>query len=189
VAVELAARHRLQLYQCDTTIGKHGRANPDDSPLFNAFVVMDMDQRWLNRSPAVMLATFHGFQGEGFDLIGEDLLALDEDRPILAEGFRLLPRLVSPLLAYPHQAVWLLPTPGFRRAAFDGRGTTWDIPNKTSAPERALVNLMERDALFTDQLRAETRALLLPTIEVDTGLGVAELVNDVADRLNLAAGT
>jgi hypothetical protein len=176
----------MQLYQCDSTIGMHGRAKGEDAPLFNAFVAMDMDQRWLNRSPAVMLSTFHGFQGEGFDLIVEDLLALPEDRAVLAEGFRLLPRLVSPLLAHPNQAVWLLPTPEFRRRALEDRGSTWDIPNRTSDPKRALANLMERDARFTDGLRQEARALHLHTVEVDVGIGVDELVDDVADWLNLA---
>jgi hypothetical protein len=167
VAAELAARYSMQLYQCDATIGTHGRANPDDAPLFTAFVAMDMDQRWVNRSPGEMLSTFHGFQGETFALIVEDLLALGDQRPTLAEG------------------VWLLPTPRFRRAALDSRGSTWDIPNKTTDPERALLNLMERDALFTDELREETRALHLRTIDVDVGIGVEQLINDVADCLDL----
>jgi hypothetical protein len=188
VACALAARYSMQLYQCDTTIGNHGRNNADEAPLFNAFVAMDMDDRWVSRSPAVMLATFHGFQGERFDLIVEDLLALADDRPILAEGFRLLPRLVSPLLTNPNQAVWLLPTPQFRRAALDSRRSTWDIPNRTSDPRRALLNLLERDALFTDELRRETRALLLRTIEVHVGIGVDQLINDVAESLDLGHG-
>ena len=37
---------------------------------------MDMDERWANRSSAVMFQTFPWFAGEGFDLILDDLLAL-----------------------------------------------------------------------------------------------------------------
>jgi hypothetical protein len=44
---------------------------------------------------------------------------------------------------------------------------------------------MERDALFTDELREETRALNLRTVEVDVGVGVDELINVVADCLDL----
>jgi hypothetical protein len=51
------------------------RFNPADHPLLHAFVAMDMDERWLYRSPTVMLETFHGYQGGGFDLVVEDLLA------------------------------------------------------------------------------------------------------------------
>jgi len=152
----------------------------------HAFVAMDMDERWLNRSPHVMFNTFHGFQGERFDLVIEDLLALPRKPPILVEGFTLLPRLVAPLLSGPGQAVWLVPTPEFRRAAFDSRGSTWDIPRQTSDPERALVNLLARDRLFSDHVRREATVLDLPVIEVDRGLSVDELVNRVAAVLDLA---
>src|SRR5580704_1584547 len=76
-------------------------------------------------------------RGEGFGLIVEDLLRLGREPGVIAEGFRLLPRLVKPLLAVPGHAVWLLPTPEFRRAAFDSRGSSWEIARKTSDPERA----------------------------------------------------
>jgi hypothetical protein len=36
---------------------------------------------------------------------------------VIAEGFRLLPDVVAPHLAGADHAVWLLPTPQFRRAA------------------------------------------------------------------------
>jgi 2-phosphoglycerate kinase len=124
VARQLAADHGLRLYRTDDTIAEHvRRSRSTDTPLLDAFLAMDMDERWANRSPEVMLKTFPWFAGEGFDLIMEDLLALAENPLVLAEGFRLLPRLVAPLLSRPNQAVWLVPTPAFRRAAFDSRGT------------------------------------------------------------------
>jgi hypothetical protein len=148
---------------------------------------MDMDERWLNRSPQVMLSTFHGFQGEQFDLMVDDLLALSPKPPVLAEGFTLLPRLVAPLLSGQGQAVWLIPTPEFRRAAFDGRGSTWDIPRKTSDPDRALANLLERDGLFTNELLHEATALNLQVIRVDLGMSVHDLEARVAEVLRLPA--
>lgn len=136
IARRLAADHGFRVYSCDKELSAHvARSNSSDHPLLHAFLGMDMDERWVNRSPSAMLKTFHGFQGEGFDLLLEDLLALPEEPPILAEGFRLLPRLVAPLLSRSNQAVWLVPTPEFRRAAFDSRGFTWTIPRKTSNPE------------------------------------------------------
>ena len=56
------------------------------------FAAMDMDERWVNRSPETMLDTFHWFRGEGFDLIVEDLQRLARETCVIAEGFRLLPR-------------------------------------------------------------------------------------------------
>ena len=102
-----------------------------------------------------------------------------------AEGFRLLPHLVKPLLSTPDHSVWLLPTPEFRRAAFDSRGTAWDIPRKTNDPERALRNLLERDRMFTDRLVEETKRLELPAIEVDPLMSEDELAGLVTQSFGL----
>lgn len=135
----------------------------------------------------MMLETFHGFQGEAFEFIVEDLLALPDDPPILAEGFRLLPRLVAPLLSQLDQAVWLLPTPDLRRAAFDARGSTREIPQRTSDPERALGNLLERDELFTSQVAREASALQMQVIEVGVGRTLDDVTKLVAGALDLSA--
>jgi hypothetical protein len=185
VARQLAADHGLRLYHTEPFSRYVGRADPGATPLLQEFMAMDMDERWVNRSPEVMLETFHGFQGEGFDLVLEDLRTLPPDPPVLAEGFSLLPRLVAPLLSGPRQAVWLLPTPEFRRAAFESRASTWTIPNKTSDPQRALANLLARDQLFTEQLRAQARAAGLQTVDVDGSLDVAESVARVGEALGL----
>jgi len=105
---------------------------------------------------------------------------------VIVEGFRLLPHLVAPLLSGPGRAVWLLPTPAFRRAALDGRrGTAMDIPGKTSDPQRARRNLLERDRMFTDRLREETNRLALPVIEIDTTTDEDALAARVAQALGL----
>jgi hypothetical protein len=147
---------------------------------------MDMDRRWVARSPEEMYETFHAFHGEGFDLLVEDLLALPTSPPILAEGFNLLPRLIAPLLSRRDQAVWLLPSPAFRRAAFDSRGSTWEIPGRTSDPEHALSNLLIRDALFTDEIAWQAREANLPVIDVGVSMAVDDLAYRVAGLLGLS---
>ncbi|HEY3502092.1 MAG TPA: shikimate kinase [Actinocatenispora sp.] len=186
VARHLAARYGLALYDTDAVMSDHARrSTPDDSPYLHEFMNMDMDQRWLLRTPETMLDTFHWFRGEGFDRIVEDLLDLPDDRPVIAEGFRLLPHRVAPLLADRTHAVWLLPTPDFREVAFDSRGTTWQIARRTSRPEVALHNLLVRERLFTDRLTAEVRRLDLPAITVDGTLTEADLTDRVARGFGL----
>ncbi|HEX6746974.1 MAG TPA: hypothetical protein VF092_06720 [Longimicrobium sp.] len=186
IARRLAERHGLRLYSTDEVMPDHARRSaPGDSPLLAAFAAMDMDERWLNRPPQTMLETFHWFRGEGFHLILEDLLRLPTRPGVIAEGFRLLPRLVKPLLADPRHAVWLLPTPGFRRAAFDNRGTLWEIARKTSDPDRALGNLLERDRMFTERLHQEARRLDLQVIAVEPTMTEAELAGQVTERFGL----
>ena len=51
-----------------------------------------------------MLATVPWFRGEAFPPIVEDLLRLPAGTRIVAEGFRLPPRLVVPLLPAPRAA-------------------------------------------------------------------------------------
>ena len=184
IARRIAAQHGLHVYSTDEVVPDHAsRSTPEDAPYLSRFKTMDMDERWVNRSPQTMLETFHWFRGEAFDLIVEDVLRLPAETGVIAEGFRLLPHLVKPLLAEPGHAVWLLPTPAFRRAAFDRRG--WEIPRKTSDPELARCNLLERDRAFTDRLFEETKRLELPVIEIDTAMNEGELVRQVTQAFGL----
>ena len=186
IARRLTARHGLRRYATDQVMADHGRRVVlRDSPFLARFAAMDMDERWVSRSPETMLETFHWFRGEGFGLIVEDLLRLPERPGVIAEGFRLLPRLVQPLLAGPGQAVWLCPTPGFRRAAFASRGSLQEIAGKTSDPERALQNLLERDRMFTERLREEAAGLGLRVIEVDVTTTEDDLAGQVTQALGL----
>jgi len=186
VARRLASQHGLHRYPTDDMMADHAsRSTPDECPSLTEFAAMDMDERWVNRSPETMLETFHWFQGEGFGLIVDDLLRLPSSPGVVAEGFRLLPRLVKPLLAVPANAVWLLPTPEFRQAAFAHRGSLWEIPFKTSDPGRALRNLLDRDRMFTERLRDEAKRLDLHIIDVDTTMTEDDLVARVTAAFRL----
>jgi hypothetical protein len=186
VARRLADEYGLQVYATDDAMSRHAAAlSTDQAPYLARFAAMTMDERWLDRSPEVMLDTFHWFRGEGFDLIVEDLLRMPSTPPVVAEGFRLLPHLVRPLLTEVRQAVWLLPTPAFRRGAIESRGTTWDIASRTSEPARALDNLLARDQLFTERLGVEARRLGLHVVDVDVGMTQHALVTHVAGLFHL----
>lgn len=187
IARRIAAEHGLQLYSTDDAMADHAkRSTPADCPLLHEFMTMDIDERWLNRSPKDMLETFHWFRGEGFSLIIEDILRLSKEPGVIVEGFRLLPHLVKPLLTVSSQAVWLIPTPEFRQAVIESRGgPQWSFIAKTSNPERTLRNLLERDAMFTQRLYEEAQRLELNTIEVDPTMIVDDLTGRVAEALRL----
>jgi hypothetical protein len=62
----MAARHGLRLYATDDVMRDHAsRSTSQDCPFLSEFATMDMDERWVNRSPETMLETFHWFRGEG----------------------------------------------------------------------------------------------------------------------------
>lgn len=187
IARRIAREHGLRVYSTDQAMTDHDRrGRPRDAPLLTRFKTMDMDQRWLLRSPRAMLDTFHWFHGELFGLIVEDLLSFPPQPGVIAEGFRLLPPLVRPLLAQPDHAVWLLPAPEFRRAAFTSRGSLWQIAGQTSDPGKALDNLLARDHMFTSLLRTQARRLELPAIEVGTTMTEDDLARQVTSMFGFA---
>lgn len=176
VATAVAARHGLRVYSTDDAMADHAaRGTPADMPYLAEFRTMSMDERWVHRTPGTMFETFHWFRGEGFGAIVDDLLDIRERT--VAEGFRLLPRLVAPLLAEPTRAIWLLPSPLFRRKVFAGRG--WEIPRRTGDSARAQRNLLRRDEMFTDHVRAEAARLGLPVLEVDGSMTEQETADHV----------
>lgn len=186
VARQLSEQYGFCLYHCDDMQPSHtARSNPTSHPMLHAFIAMSMDERWVKRTPEEMFQTFHGFHGEGFGLILEDLLNLPTDVPVLVEGYKLLPRLVAPLLSRPPLAVWLIPTPSFRRTAFSQRGSLWSIAGRTSDPEMALANLLARDALYTEEVKRQALALQLPVIEVTGDEGIDELIARVTRCLGI----
>jgi hypothetical protein len=183
----LAGKHGMRVYATDDVMPGHAdRMRPGEAPCLSAFAAMTMDERWVTRTPQDMLDTFPWFRGEGFGLIVADLLRMPGDQPVVAEGFRLLPELVRPLLARPRQAVWLLPAPEYRRGAFESRG--WPARGflaRTSDPQRALGNLLERDRMFTDRLREQARRLGLAGMTVSPAASDEYLARRAAAMLGL----
>jgi 2-phosphoglycerate kinase len=187
IARRIAEERGLQLYATDDVMPNHARrSTPESSPLLHEFIAMDMDERWVNRSPQTMLESFHWFRGEGFGMIIDDLVGLPKEPAVIAEGFRLLPHLVQPLLATPRHAVWLLPTAEFRQAVFESRGgTQWGFIGKTSHPERALRNVLDRDAMFTNQLAEEAKRRSLNAVLIDNRITVDDLTSQVLEMFGL----
>ena len=187
IARRIAAEHGFRVYSTDDVMADHARrSSREESPLLHRFMAMDMDERWVHRSPTTMLETFHWFQGEGFDLIIEDLLRLPRESGVIVEGFRLLPRLVQPLLRGPGHAVWLLPTTAFRQAVLESRGgSAAGFLAETTDPQKAFRQLLERDRMFTDILRAETERLNLPAIAVDAAMAEEDVATQVTTIFGL----
>lgn len=52
IARRMAAEHGPRLYATGDVMSDHAsRSTPEDSPFLSEFKAMDMDERWVNRSP------------------------------------------------------------------------------------------------------------------------------------------
>ncbi len=169
IARKLSEKYSLQHYDYDYQDSRsHSeRTRPDLHPNRSRFLAMSLDERWVLRSPQEMVESALRGRDERFGMVLEDLLAMPTDRVIIAEGFGLDPDLVQPLLTSSRQAIWLLPTSRLRLHTLESRGSLWAMPNKTSDPERALANRLERDRLLTEHVARVAAELRLRTVEID----------------------
>jgi hypothetical protein len=179
VAIALAERYGLERYNYDWHDSRDhtDRTRADRHPHRAAFLAMTLDERWVLRPPRDMAdETIRSFR-ERFEMVIEDLLAMPESPPVIADGFGLLPELVHPVIASPRQAIFLLPTPEFRVTALENRG--WRTIEGTSDPDRARANRLARDALLTEHIGESAARLGLSTIVVDGARALHEMVTDV----------
>ncbi len=180
VAIALAERYGLERYNYDWHDSRdHAeRTRADRHPHNATFLAMTLDERWLRHVPREMADEAIDIFGERFEMVIEDLLAMPEHTPVIADGFGLLPELVHPILESPRQAIFLLPTPELRVVALERRG--WGSVEGTSDPVRARENRLARDALLTDHIRGSAAALGLVAGEVDGSRSLADIASAVA---------
>jgi 2-phosphoglycerate kinase len=166
IAKAIAERHGLQRYDYDwhDARGHSERTRAERHPFRAAFLALSMDERWVLQTPEAMAASTIGQFTERFEMVLEDLAAMDAPG-VVAEGFGLLPELVAPHLTSRRQAIFFLPTPATRTRNYASRG--WTGIDGTSDPGRASNNKLDRDALLTEHVRRTAGSHDLATVELD----------------------
>jgi len=181
IASEIGSRHRITVYHFDRHEPAHfGRADPMRHPALYAAHPdrMTTEERWLGSSPEEMARNTIASWTERFGMALDDLLALPAGTPIIAEGPGIFPECVAPLLSEPSRALWLVPTPSFKRASAirrDKPGSRWE----TSDPARAQQNLIERDLLMGEYVQSTAEAFGLTVYLIDGSIDL----NDMIDRV------
>lgn len=144
------------------------------------------DELWVRHPVAEMVTFVRATWSERIDLICTDLLALPDDRPIIAEGPGFFPDVILPLLRRRNHAIWLIPTAGFKRESHARRGKSAFAP-LTSNPDLARQNHIERDLHLAEAYRAEVGELGLPWIEIDGSRTVDDIAGEVMRAFGLPA--
>ncbi|HEV2664480.1 MAG TPA: hypothetical protein VG324_06195 [Blastocatellia bacterium] len=178
VARLLIQRRRWQWYPCDLHEHNHliARADPVLHPNICKALGRSFDESWVHPTPQQLFEQIIASNEERFPMICDDIRLMPQRPPVLVEGPRLFPKLVSPVLTSPRQAIWLLPTEAFIYASQERR----DKPSlrvESSDPERFRANFLARDRLLADYIGSEVVKLGLPYIEID-GQRTAEEIAD-----------
>ncbi|MCI0391374.1 MAG: hypothetical protein MOB07_21745 [Acidobacteria bacterium] len=180
VARFLIQRRRWQWYPCDLHEHNHlvARADPVLHPNIYQTLGRSMYESWIQPTPQQLFEQVLATNDERFPMICDDLRLMPRRPPVLAEGPRLFPKLLMPVLTSPHQAIWMLPTEAFIRASQERR----DKPSmrfESSDPERFRANFLARDRLLADHIRGEVVRLGLPHIEIDGQRAVEEIADSI----------
>jgi hypothetical protein len=186
----LADRYDVIVYNGDLAERDYAsRCTAHGQPRLWALMHTSPAQKWNGRTAAEIYASMPSLHGETVGFVIEDLLSLPTQRPVLVDDFRTLPRDVAPLLTWPEQAAFLLPTPQFRHNAL---GTRFADPARARANwgdsdhTEAFALRLARDDLWDAEVHRQAQELALPTVTVDGSRDVADLTDDLAHRFRLA---
>lgn len=186
----LAERYRLPVYDGDAAEARYvRRCDERDQPRLTALVRMTPEERSTGRSAEEMFESMPSRHGETFPFVLEDLRGMAGMGVVLADDFRTRPMEVAPLLTWPEQAVFMLPTAEFRRRVLSER---YADPDRAEANwgaadhGEALEIRLERDRYWDEEIRAEAAELGLPVIDVDGSAKPGPIVKDLATRFRLA---
>ncbi|MGI5466213.1 hypothetical protein [Streptomyces sp. CA-132043] len=185
----LADRYDVAVYRGDRA--EHGwleRCTPQRHPHLAGLRGLRPGGMWHGRTPRQVFQTMPGLHGETVGFIVDDLLAKPDERIILVDYFGILPDQLAPLLRRCGQAVFLLPTPEFRKNALATRyadpacaRAIWS----TEQPPSALAKRLLRDALWDEEVRRQAVTHGLDTVVIDGSVPVSVLADHIASRFEL----
>ena len=184
----LAGRHDLRAYNSDLhTWEHHDKAVERGWTAGTFWETPTPDEHWLTSMQTIIRHTLAA-NTERCKLMVEDIAALPASPLVVAEGTPLLPWRVADLVAGPGHAVWLVPTPEFQRAQLLERPRI--SFERTSDPERALENRIQREILVGELIEFEARQRGFRVIRVEESRGLLEVAAEVEEALGeaIAAG-
>jgi uridine kinase len=164
IAKHLAEKFELRLYHADDHFERHCQLATHTQPSLQTIRQLSGDEIWLipvTKQVERALNLYH----EEFDFIQKDLQTLK--KPLIVEGAALLPEHVAPLIDSSTKAFYLVPSETSQRHHYGKREWARGVVEKTSDPEQAFENWMQRDARFALEVKRQAFSLGLPAITVD----------------------
>jgi hypothetical protein len=187
IVERLSERHAFRSYRADDAFPAHSAlAGAEAQPHLYRVARMSWDEIW-ERPVEVLLKDEIAVYREQWGMIVDDLLALPDELPVIAEGAALLPARVQKVLCDRRHAIWIIPTEAFQRERYAQRGA-WveEILAQCRAPESAFEHWMARDAAYARWVGREARRLGLRVLTVRGRRSIDENAAIVEAHLRLA---
>lgn len=179
VARTLARRHGFPVYHYDKDDAKQIQNLADVIPQVRQFLNASMEERWVHPTPRILFDHLLIVFSHRFHLVVENLLNLPRDKPLIVEGFGLLPELLHPVLSSYYQALWFVSTEKFKWESMVKRGKP-SFASSLSDPEKARMNIFTRDMMLADYYRKQAALYEYTLYEID-GSKTIEEVTDLAE--------
>jgi hypothetical protein len=189
VARLLAARYGLGVYDGDRAGMRHfHQFDERRHPYMAALMRLSPEERSTGRSAEEAFAAMPSRHGETFPFVREDLRAITGLGTVLVDDFSIRPADVAPLLTWPEQAVFLLPTPEFRRQALTERYADLERARLNWGDvdfREALENRLARDRCWDAETREQAAEFGLPVVDIDGTIPPDGIADDLAARFRL----
>ena len=184
IARMLAEQYLIPTYHYDEYDLAHHKVLAETKPIYRDRLSASLDENWVAPDPETLFQrSLQSFQ-DRFPLVLDDLAAMPVSGMILAEGFGFLPELLAPILTQHTHAIWLVPSNSFKQASMERRHKP-SFLNRVTDPEKALHNLLTRDQLLADYMRAETKKRGYRLLEIDGTLSAEEVAGVVGEHFQL----
>lgn len=187
----LAERYGLAVYDGDRAgMVNFQHINEHRQPYMVALARMSREERSTGRTAEEAFEAMPSRHGETFPFVRDDLFAMTGQGTVLVDDFSIRPFDVAPLLTWPEQAVFLLPTPEFRRWALTERYSDLDRARANWGDvdfRKALENRLARDRYWDEETRTQAVEHGLPMIDVDGATPPERIADDLAARFRLSS--
>ena len=164
VAQNLAQRYGISICHYDKDDARQIEKLANTIPQVRQFLEASLEERWIHPTPRMMFDHLLIVFQHRFQLVLESLLEMPNNKPLIVEGFGLLPELLHPVLSSNHQAIWFVPTGNLKWESMIRRGKP-SFGSSLSNPEKARMNLFARDMILADYYRKFVEIIFLLCVE------------------------
>ncbi len=158
-----------------------------EQPMMFQYSKLSWNEIWSKPVDIQVTEVFHFYQ-EMFPFILDDLLKIEDDKPVLLEGAAFLPELLDGWPTNRSKVLFMRPTPEFQENHYRTRSWIQPIINSCDDPDLAFHNWMKRDELFGDEVSRQASNRELKVLVVDGSLSLEEQYIAIVKQFHLKLG-